>query len=226
MWWHDGVLHIPPVEVETKHQSFPCSLPSAPPAPSSGKLIHHSMANNAPVSFNPKKWMTGIHGTVNKYLVRRHLAVFVGRWSNCLEMSSYFFFQKHSIIRSCHMMSPCPSRPLAAKKLVPIWSHFPCPLLQSVVKFFRIPTKFTLNQQIHRAGVMSSMFQDKLLTDWWGPLGWQFWWGPFAFTNGLKRQYTWLLRRPGLSSTNLFLGLHGQAAFDLCPLNQWWEKKH
>ena len=136
------------------------------------------------------------------------------------------FFQKHSIIRSCHMMSPCPSRPLAAKKLVPIWSHFPCPLLQSVVKFFRIPTKFTLNQQIHRAGVMSSMFQDKLLTDWWGPLGWQFWWGPFAFTNGLKRQYTWLLRRPGLSSTNLFLGLHGQAAFDLCPLNQWWEKKH
>ena len=45
------------------------SLLHFPPAPSSGKCIHHSKAKREPVSFRPKKWMIGIHGTVSMYLV-------------------------------------------------------------------------------------------------------------------------------------------------------------
>ena len=47
--------------------------------------------------------------------------------------------------------------------LVPVRSHLSCPLLQGIVELFWIPTKLSLDQQIHRAGMVTSMLQDKLL---------------------------------------------------------------
>ena len=49
------------------------SLLHLPPAPSSGKCIHHSRAKREPVSFRPKKWITGINGTVSRYLYQLEL---------------------------------------------------------------------------------------------------------------------------------------------------------
>mmetsp|Transcript_36009 Transcript_36009/g.58973 ORF Transcript_36009/g.58973 Transcript_36009/m.58973 type:complete len:447 (-) Transcript_36009:98-1438(-) len=47
--------------------------------------------------------------------------------------------------------------------LVPVGAERSCPLLQCVVELLWVPTKFALDQQIHSAGMVTIVFQDKLL---------------------------------------------------------------
>merc|ERR1719284_1925341 len=57
---HAHRLHTKAVwEARRGSHFFQNSLLHLPPAPSSGKLRYHSIANNAPVSFRPAKWMNG-----------------------------------------------------------------------------------------------------------------------------------------------------------------------
>ncbi len=174
---HDSMIcddimfsHFPPVEV-VQHQSIWNPCPDVPPY--NGHLQHPLQENSSTILSRitlqyrsiVKKWMTGIHGTVNKYLKRwRHLEVLF-----CLTFKPGDIFNKINRFTKtliwCH--ATCPT----SQETCTNWVPFPQPTVAKRSEILPDPNQIHPESAIfHCAGMMPSMFQDKLLT-WWGEDG-------------------------------------------------------
>ena len=141
--------------------------------------VHHSRAKREPVSFRPKKWITGIHGTVRMYLYLS-LSSFITRqipkqryfrhllhlfWSQFQEVKPRSQTTEKKQKYNCfwqNLKRTCQNRDFCNAD-GPVGAEGSHPLLQGIVELLRIPSELTLNQQIHRAGMVAVVFQHELL---------------------------------------------------------------